>query len=178
MQPHCIECGIEMTGSHIHRKYCSNRCKGMNRKKTGPKHPVSHHDCRICGKIFEIGPGQGNKWLCSAECRKASVAKSVRTFHDRRPQQEAIYRARAKEKRLPDSNLHRFYRTNPDAPRACESCGESRVLDVAHKPGFSRMGAWRSSANCQWPKMVWVLCPTCHALLDRMHYPPTDLGLV
>jgi len=25
--------------------------------------------------------------------------------------------------------------------------------------------------------MVWVLCPTCHALLDRMHYPPEELGL-
>jgi hypothetical protein len=33
------------------------------------------------------------------------------------------------------------------------------------------------AANMQWPEMVWVLCPTCHRLLDRMHYPPTDLGL-
>ena len=51
------------------------------------------------------------------------------------------------------------------------------ALDVAHKPGHERVGAWRSAANCVWPTMVWVLCPTCHALLDRMHYPPEDLGL-
>jgi ribosomal protein L34E len=124
-----------------------------------------------------LEPGQGNKWLCSRTCRKASQALSVRTFHKRRPQQEAIYRARTKAKKLPDGNLVRFYRTNPKAPKACESCGEERVLDVAHRPDARRLGQWRSSRNCKWPAMVWVLCPTCHALLDRMHYPPEELGL-
>lgn len=178
MQPHCVECGTVMPGSHIHRKYCSSRCKARYRKVTGPSDPISHHNCRICGTQFAIGPGQGNKWLCSNDCRKASVAKSVRTFHERRPQQEAIYRQRTRDKRLPDSNLVRFYRTNPDAPKACECCGETRVLDVAHRPDHPRLGAWRSSANCKWPEMVWVLCPTCHALLDRMNYHPCDLGLL
>lgn len=177
LQPTCVECAVEMTGSHIHRRYCSGRCKARWRAKHGPKEPVSHHACRICGTSFEIGPGQANKWLCSAPCRRASAAQSVRTFHDRRPQQEAIYRARTKEKRLPDNNLLRFYRTNPSAPRACESCGEARVLEVAHKPGAERLGQWRSSVNCRWPELVWVLCPTCHRLLDRMNYTPEELGL-
>jgi hypothetical protein len=60
---------------------------------------------------------------------------------------------------------------------ACESCGEGRVLDVAHKPHARRYGAWRSAQNCKWPDMVWILCPTCHALLDRMNYPPEELRL-
>jgi len=165
-----------MPGSHIHRMYCSRRCKGRWQRKH-PKAPVTSHACRVCGTPFGIGPGQHNKWLCSDICRRSSQAKSVRTFHQRRPQQEAIYRARTKAKKLPESNLARFYRSNPDAPRACESCGESRVLDVAHRPEMRRLGAWRSSRNCHWPAMVWVLCPTCHALLDRMGYPLHELGL-
>lgn len=175
--PSCVECGAEMPGSHIHRMYCSRRCKGRWRKKHGPKVPVAEHPCRMCGGIFPIGSGQGNKWLCSPECRRASNAKSVREFYQRRPQQEAIYRARTKAKKLPEGNLVRFYRSNGNAPRACESCGETRVLDVAHKPDHPRIGEWRSSRNCRWPQMVWVLCPTCHALLDRMHYAPAELGL-
>lgn len=91
---------------------------------------------------------------------------------------EAIYRARTREKLGPDSQNKRFYALNPNAPRACEACGEDRVIEVAHRPGYERLGARRSSANMQWPKMVWVLCPTCHRLLDRMHYPPEDLGLI
>lgn len=177
MQPKCVECGVEMTGSHIHRKYCSGRCKARHRKKNGPSEKVTEHDCRMCGKTFPIGPGQGNKWLCSDDCRRASNAKSVRTFHERRPQQEAIYRARTKERHPPDNNVRRFYMWNPDAPRCCEGCGENRVLEVAHKPEFPRLGRGRSKANSQWPKMVWVLCPTCHRLLDRMGYSPEELGL-
>src|SRR5271166_448031 len=175
-QPKCVECGAEMPGSHIRRMYCSRRCKGRWQRKH-PKPPVHSHECRICGKTFEIGPDQHNKWLCSDGCRRASNAKSVREFHERRPQQQEIYRVRRKAKKLPDGNLIRFYRTNPHAPRACESCGENRVLDVAHKPGLERRGEWRSSRNCRWPEMVWILCPTCHALLDRMNYPTSDLDL-
>jgi hypothetical protein len=93
------------------------------------------------------------------------------------PEKEPIYRKKTKAKQLPDSNLLRFRRHNPDAPKACESCGENRVLDIAHKPGHERNGAWRNSENCKWPEKVWVLCPTCHALLDRMNYAPEELGL-
>jgi len=177
LQPRCVECGRELPGSHIHRKYCSRSCKWKWNKKHGPKKPVASHRCRICGRAIRIGAGQGNKWICSPTCRKASQAKSVRTFHDRRPQQQAIYRARTRLKVGPDGNLKRFYKSNPTAPRACEVCGESRVLDVAHKPDMRRFGEWRNSKNCKWPAMVWVLCPTCHALIDRMHYAPGELGL-
>lgn len=177
LQPHCVECGVILPGSHSHRKYCSGKCKARWRKKNPSPARDAGHACRICGKIFPIGPGQHNKWLCSDECRRASNALSVRTFHDRRPKMEAIYRARTKEKLPPDSQNRRFYLLNPDAPRACEACGESRVTEIAHKPGHERLGQRRSSANMKWPEMVWVLCPTCHRLIDRMHYPPEDIGL-
>ena len=177
IHPKCVQCGVEMPGSHSHRKYCSGSCKAAYRKANPGGKADDGHNCRQCGTWVTIGHGQHNKWLCSDECRRASNAKSVREFHSRKPQAEAAYRARTKEKRLPDGNLHRFYRTNPDAPRACESCGEHRVLDVAHKPEHPRLGAWRNSKNCIWPTMVWVLCPTCHSLLDRMHYQPEELGL-
>lgn len=177
MQPSCVQCGLELPGSHIHRRYCSGRCKARYRKLHGPREKVTEHQCRSCGKVFPIGLGQGNKWLCSIECVRASNAKSVRNFHERRPQQEAIYRARTKEKCEPDSNILRFYRWNPDAPRSCESCGEHRVLEIAHKPSHQRLGRHRSKLNSSWPEMVWVLCPTCHRLLDRMGYSPSDLGL-
>ena len=175
--PKCVECGAELEGSRHDRKYCSRRCKGRFRRSQGRKDSVTRHRCRICAAWFPIQPDQGNKWLCSDACRRASAAKSVREFHKRQPEAEAIYRARTTAKQLPDGNNIRFYRHNPDAPRACESCGESRVVETAHKPHKRRYGAHRSSKNCKWPEMVWVLCPTCHVLLDRMHYPPDELGL-
>ena len=166
LQPKCVVCSVEMTGSHSHRKYCSRLCKSRYMRVNGGK-ASDGHNCRWCGKHFPIGPGQNNKWLCSDGCRKKSNAKSVREFHKRRPQQEAIYRARTKEKRYPESDsLERFYIWFPDAPRACESCGESRVLDVAHKPCSKRNGARRNKGNTRWPQDVWILCPTCHALHD------------
>lgn len=172
----CRECGTELVGYSFSKQYCSNRCKRLWRKKNSSGN-VKKHICRECGKEFDITKGQYNKWLCSDDCRKKRNARRVREFHLRRPRAEAAYRAKAKEKRLPNDNLTRFRRTNPNAPIACESCGETRVLDVAHKPGHERFGRGRRSDLVKWPDQVWVLCPTCHALHDRMHYSPEELGL-
>ena len=174
----CVECKNEMPSGHSHKKYCSGKCKARYRKKHGGGKLSDGHSCRICGKWFALKIGQANKWLCSDKCRRAANAKSVREFHKRRPLMESIYRARTKERLPPDSANLRFYRLNPGAPRACEACGESRVTEVAHKPGHERIGQRRSCANLKWPLMTWVLCPTCHRLLDRMRYSPADLGLI
>ena len=175
--PKCVQCGAEMPGSHVHRKYCSLRCKGRWAKRH-PWTPLSvGHECRVCGKHIPLLPGQANKWICSAACRKKRYAESVRKFHRVRPERQAEYRERRRMKCEPDGNLIRFYQWNPGAPRACEACGESRVLEAAHKPAFERTGQCRAKANSQWPQMVWVLCPTCHSLLDRMNYRPEEIGL-
>lgn len=173
----CFECGTEFETTHYGSKWCSTKCKSRHRKKHGGGTLSAGHYCRMCGKHFSLFPGQGNKWLCSPECRKARNAQSVRTFHTRRPEMEAIYRKRTREKMLPDSQHYRFYKLNPDAPHACESCGEIRVLEIAHRPGFERIGERRSNKNLVWPEQTWVLCPTCHRLIDRMNYSPDELGL-
>jgi hypothetical protein len=171
----CRHCQAEMPSQHLSRRYCNWRCKRAYQKTNGGD--SSGANCRQCGIWFPKGPGQHAKAICSAECRRARLAESVRTFHLRRPTMQQVYRQRAREKQGPDSNLKRFRRSNPNAPTACESCGERRVLDVAHKPSCPRLGEHRSARNCKWPEQVWVLCPTCHALLDRMRYPPAELGL-
>ena len=172
----CKQCGKPHLFLRKDGNFCSQKCGASWRWANRPN-PVSEHTCRNCGKVFPIRPDQNQKWTCSNECRRARVAKTVREWHLRNPERESVYRLRSKDKQLPDSNLTRFRRYNPEAPKSCESCGEIRVLDVAHKPGFERNGQWRNSKNCKWPEMVWVLCPTCHALLDRMRYPYSELGL-
>lgn len=174
----CLYCGKEMLGSHIGRKYCSRKCKAAYYRTHTAGHITDGHICRTCGKHFPLKSGQGNKWYCSDECRKAAVAKSAREFYLRHPQMEKIYRTRTREKLGPDSNVKRFYKWNPNAPRACESCGETRVLEIAHRPECARIGGYRNKANYKWPEKVWVLCPTCHQLLDRMNYTPAELGLI
>lgn len=172
----CVQCAGPMPPSLFHRKYCNARCKKAYLAVHGGK-ATDGHDCRQCGKHFKIGPKQNNKWLCSAACRRSANAQSVRNFHLRQPTTEAVYRARTREKLGPDSQLRRFYQLNPAAPKACEGCAEDRVVEIAHRPGHERHGERRSSANMVWPEKVWVLCPTCHRLLDRMHYTPEELGL-
>lgn len=172
----CRECGSALEAKHLSKKFCSVKCKTAHNKKNGRRRDDGGI-CRQCGKPFPRGPGQNAKAVCSPECRRARLAESVRTFHLRKPAMESIYRKRTREKLGADSQLRRFYRWNPTAPHSCESCGEARVLEIAHKPEHPRLGERRSRLNYKWPEFVWVLCPTCHRLLDRMNYTPEDLGL-
>jgi len=119
---------------------------------------------------------QQNKQHCSDDCAKKSARESRSKFYERNPQKSFEYYARTKQKHGTDANMKRFLARFPNAPRICQSCGESRVLDIAHKPQFRRNGSWRSSKNTTLDK-IWILCPTCHALLDRKGYNPADLGL-
>lgn len=172
----CKACGDELPLSYSSRKWCSSKCKSWWRKRHGGK-LADGHSCRECGNHIPLEPGQGNRWICSDVCRRSRQARAVREFHVRKPHMERVYRERTRAKQPPDSNLTRFYRWNPGAPKSCQSCGESQVLEVAHRPSHRRLGSHRARANSKWPDAVWVLCPTCHRLLDRMHYPPSELGL-
>lgn len=172
----CRQCGNDLNSQHLSKKYCSRTCKAKYLASHGRK-ASDAVPCRQCGTEFERGPGQHAKAICSPECRRARQAESVRTFHVRRPAMEKIYRQRTREKVAPDNTLRRFYIWNPNAPRACESCGENRVLEVAHRLECPRLGERRTRLNYKWPEMVWVLCPTCHRLIDRMNYDPAELGL-
>lgn len=173
----CNHCGKKYEFKRKTSLFCSQNCGAAYRQARAPKDTDRPRKCRECGKQFFATPDANQKRVCSDDCRRARNSRRVREWHKRNPERESLYRERTKEKRLPDGNLIRFRRHNQDAPMECESCGENRVLDLAHKPGHERNGAWRSVRNSKWPEMVWVLCPTCHALLDRMHYPPEELGL-
>jgi hypothetical protein len=120
--------------------------------------------------------GGANKQHCSDECSVKSARESRSKFYKRNPHKIKEYNRSWHKKVGTDSNELRFYLRYPEAPRACQSCGENRVLDIAHKPGHERNGAWRSKKNTTIEK-VWILCPTCHALLDRKGYTPKQLGL-
>jgi hypothetical protein len=135
-------------------------------------------NCRVCEKPFQVSRQRidANRQHCSHECAVTSARAARRKFYQEKPHKVVEYHRRSRERRGPDGNLPRFYARYPDAPRACQSCGEKRVLDIAHKPGHERNGAWRSVSNTTIEK-VWILCPTCHALLDRMGYAPNELGL-
>lgn len=175
---HCLKCGTLFDAGTPWAIYCTQECKAKHRwSSLVEKRGVQTKYCRQCGALFELAKrGHANKRHCSQECAIKSARESRSKFYDRNPHKVAQYRKIAREKVGPDGNLKRFYARHPEAARACQSCGESRVLDVAHRPEFRRNGAWRSKSNTTLDK-VWILCPTCHALLDRMHYPPEDLGL-
>ena len=135
-------------------------------------------NCRQCGTPFPVvSRADANRQHCSRGCSAKSARRSRTKFWQRqKPTKAKEYYQKSRAKLGPDGNLKRFYARYPQAPRACQSCGETRVLDVAHKPGHERKGQWRNVGNTTLDK-VWILCPTCHALLDRMGYSPSELGL-
>lgn len=77
-----------------------------------------------------------------------------------------------------DTLQKRLYKKYPDLPRVCEAkdCGEARVLTAAHKPGFERNGDWQVMKYYE-RHMFWMLCPTCHAVLDKKIETPEQMGL-
>lgn len=175
----CVHCGDSFVANTAWAKYCSRACEGKQyRRRKGLISDIGRY-CKQCGKHFVPPYNENHKLHCSKDCAVKSARESRSRFWNKQPnvkEKKAEYYKKSREKIGPDGNLKRHFSRFPDAPKACQSCGERRVLDVAHKPGFERKGAWRSVKNTK-PEMVWILCPTCHALLDRMHYAPSDLGL-
>ena len=173
----CASCDATFLCTRRGKKYCSVPCRLR-------EHALRHHPqgpqaraCRICGTNFvRVGRGQSNKQHCSAECATAAARKHRAQFARKRPERDATYRERQRSKKRRDTAMERLWRKHPEMPRACEACGESRVLDIAHRPEHQRRGAWRTMANTT-PEKIWVLCPTCHALLDRLGYSEEQLGL-
>lgn len=178
----CVVCGKPFEAGTAWAKYCSIKCKSLTYRISKGRTLEKGRYCKQCGTHFfpPLAGGQ-NRHHCSDECSKKSARESRskfwEKFGEKKKQKMAEYHLKSRKKLGPDGNLKRFYARHPEAPRACQSCGETRVLDVAHKPGHERNGSWRSKKNTTLDK-VWILCPTCHALLDRMHYDPKELGLL
>jgi hypothetical protein len=178
----CNVCGESFEAKTSRQKYCSRVCSSRyERLRVFNLKAIKGKHCKQCGKFFELVLENGNsRQHCSPECSRKSAMQSRTKFWHNLPDKKVKYQQYSKaykEKVGPDGNLKRLYSRYPDLPKACQSCGENRVLDIAHKPGHERNGAWRSLKNCS-PEKIWILCPTCHSLLDRMHYKPSELGLI
>ena len=175
---HCVLCGTSFLATRAWQKYCSKQCQTKNNNDLTPRTLKAGRFCKQCGTNFfpDFADGK-NRQHCSNECSVKSARDSRSKFWEKHgKEKEIIYRQRTKEKIGKDSNLKRFRKRYPEIEIKCQSCGEQRVVDIAHKPEHKRNGEWRSAKNTT-PEKVWILCPTCHALLDRMNYSPSELGL-
>ena len=175
---HCIVCGVEFEARRANHTICSLYCQHRKWKiGAGRMKLIDGRRCKQCGtRFYPSGSGENNKQHCSDSCAAKSARQSRSRFFDKNPQKMLQYHAAARQKHGPDANMKRFRARHPFAPSACQSCGESRVLDIAHKPEFRRNGSHRSAKNTTIDR-VWILCPTCHALIDRKGVDPASLGL-
>lgn len=171
----CLECGGGIDGARADALRCSGECGIASKQKALV--PTTIRTCKQCPRVFiRLGRYEGNAWHCSEACSRVSAKASRRMFHELRPERTGAYRERQRSKRLRDTAIERLWRRFPLMPRACEACGEARVLDIAHRPEHARKGAWSRLSNCT-PEKIWVLCPLCHALLDRLGYTAKQLGI-
>ena len=172
----CTMCGTAFKAIRPDKRYCSPKCQNrQGRLRRGEQTDVTKHgrDCGICHRHFHIQPPNSNQRYCSTDCAAQAAKIQRRAFHRKNPLLWKVYNARRPYR---DSVLARLRRKYPSLPTSCQSCGEARVLEVAHKPGHERRGAWRVMRNCA-QHMIWILCPTCHKLVDKGISTPTELGL-
>lgn len=113
---------------------------------------------------------------CSKKCRERNRRSYARQWNKNNPEKRDDYYRKAAAKFGVDKPLRRLWRAFPEMPHYCEGCGDDRVLDIAHKPHAKRNGARRTRKNTN-PDTVWVLCPTCHTLLDRKGWSPAEIGI-
>lgn len=93
------------------------------------------------------------------------------------PEKIEEYKERAKNKNPKQYSkglTQRFFDRYPDRKKECESCGETRIVELAHK--IPRMGACRTLKNTK-SEDVWILCPTCHRCLDFGIQTKEELGI-
>lgn len=173
----CGQCSASFRAIRPDKKWCSNRCAGRAGRIRRQEHKGTTdggRDCLRCKSHFDIVPPDCNRRYCSTDCATAAAREHRKIWARREyPKRRAQYEAKRAFK---DTALNRLGRRYPEIPKACESCGENRILEIAHRPQFKRNGAWRLASNTQ-GHMVWILCPTCHKLLDRGICSAEQLGL-
>lgn len=174
---HCIYCNTIFVPTKSNQTHCSSQCAQKHRWSRTNRKIGKKRYCRQCGKEFIVGNKNGNnKQHCSDECSVKSARESVHRFFKKNPNAHKKYYKNHKKKYGADSYFKRLYRQYPNAPKWCQACGEDRVLHRAHKPEFALRGAWKNKNNTSLDK-IWLLCPTCHYLLDYMGYTKEQLRI-
>jgi hypothetical protein len=169
----CLYCNAEFETYYGQKIFCSRACNDRYHQKVRQPTEKRRH-CKICGKEFKVQPKQGNKQHCSEECARESARNSRKKFHEKNPRSYLKYNKNRINTHGQDSLINRFFKKYPHIERKCIVCGEQRVLDLHHVK--KRNGAWRLMSNTT-PDNIQVLCPTCHALIEREICTPHELGI-
>jgi uncharacterized protein YqcC (DUF446 family) len=180
----CAHCQVSFRAWNKAQRYCGKRCRTdaetarRNRSAAG-KWLREPKICPICNASFfctkETGP---NKVYCSPACTIEARARYHHWWKSSNPKAMTAYNRERTKRYGHDTLINRLHKRYQDLATACEArgCGESRVLEVAHKPEFKRNGAHRTLDKYE-RHMFWVLCPTCHRVLDREIETPEQMGL-
>lgn len=178
----CAHCGAAFTTAHRSGLYCSTVCRTHAsqercRQSKAGEWLRTPRTCGICKTEFMCTLATGpNKKYCSPLCVAAARGRDMAAFKQQHPTAMQQYNAVRKTKYGADTLMSRVRKKYPDLPTACEACGETRVLELAHKPEYARNGRWRTSDLYE-RHMFWVLCPTCHRVIDKHVQTPDELGL-
>ena len=177
----CNCCGSKFKSERRTRRWC-DKCRTLG--GTARATMTFPRACQWCGASWVIKRGDrsvSNKRYCSEECRRSAAVES-RLQSKQRDRDGTTDHSKGRPPSRPKgfsrafsrgSIQTRFFLLNPDRPKKCEACEESRVVELAHK--IPRRSAWRKV-----PKTfeIWVLCPTCHRCLDSGIETKASLGLL
>jgi len=165
-------------------RYCTHLCRSRASKARTRNNTPGHWltvavNCGICGIPFKRKESSGpNKKYCSDTCTAKARRQKLRQFMVKEVGAMSNYNTTRRRTHGRDTLITRLRKLYPDLPNVCEAtnCNESRVLEVVHRPEFKRNGEWRMVSNSE-RHMIWILCPTCHRVLDRGIETPEQLGL-
>lgn len=176
----CQCCGLSFFSERRTRRWCDD-CLSLRLKD---RHQfIIERPCQWCKSSMIIQRGKrntSNKRYCSIDCKRAAALESriQSRLRDKLGQPKLpggrprLY-TKAVATKLRNGSLQvRFFIRYPERHALCQSCGEKRVVELAHKQ--PRRSAWRTMPTSE---EVWILCPTCHRCLDLGIQTREELGL-
>lgn len=181
-QKPCKNCDALYTYYRSRSQFCSEICGAQWLYKVRNK-VIRERKCDICQTEFSYKRGERLRF-CSDKCATISAkearlnnARFLAQWRKENPDAIKVYNDRRKEthpKEVKSGMPQRFFKKYPHIKPICQSCGESRIVELAHK--IPRNGAWRTLRNTT-ENDVWILCPTCHRLLDFGICSKQELGI-
>lgn len=178
----CDQCGKIYVPFRSRSRFCTELCGAMwhyQQDNTVQR----ERKCKECGSRF-VYDGSNRLNYCSDECarivagrRRQENTKRSAQWRKDNPDTTDTYRETQKQRnpeQVKGGLTQRFFAKYPHIPYRCQACGESRIVELAHKT--PRRGAWRTLKNTT-EKDVWILCPTCHRCLDMKIQTQQELGL-